>query len=281
MVNTSKLDIDVERFVETITGAAVGDGRVPDGLAGFEKKQAEKQLIVVAAVPKSGSTYLANTLSRVTGLRYFRLCEAYSTNEHDLYLPALCLMSKYGCVSQLHMKGTFHNAALIKTFGIKPIILIRRIYDAVISLKYDLREKEQEPGYGTGQSGYSFMWQDECTRNLNDVQLIDAIIDLAVPWYVNFYVSWYRLCEQGSVDAIWVTYEDLFSRNEESIKNILEFLGYRDIDEIDKSILLHKYKTFRSGRSDQGESELTEKQQERIRAYFSYYSGVDFSKYGI
>ena len=57
------------------------------------------------------------------------------------------------------------------------------------------------PGYGADQHGYSFMWQDESIRNLSDGQLIDAIIDLAVLWHVNFYVSWHRLCEQGWVES--------------------------------------------------------------------------------
>ncbi|MDQ2962821.1 MAG: hypothetical protein M3R31_06625 [Pseudomonadota bacterium] len=151
-------------------------------------------------------------MRRITGLQGFRLCAAYSTNEHDLYLPALCLMNHYGCVSQLHMKGTFHNAALMRVFGIKPIILVRRIEDIIVSLQHDLKRKAERPTIGTGQEGYSFVWQDRCTKGLSDQRLLDMIIDLAVPWFVNFYVSWYRLCEQRAVDALWVTYEQLFAK---------------------------------------------------------------------
>ena len=37
------------------------------------KDRGEKPLIVVAAAPKSGSTFLVNTLMQLTGLRGFRL----------------------------------------------------------------------------------------------------------------------------------------------------------------------------------------------------------------
>ena len=122
MTRTSKVKFDAQQLLDTVMGAVAGNGLVPDAHADFAKDRGDKQMIVVAAAPKSGSTFLVNTLMQLTGLRGFRLCAAYSTNEHDLYLPALCLMNSSGCVSQLHMKGTFHNAALMRTFGIRPII---------------------------------------------------------------------------------------------------------------------------------------------------------------
>ena len=206
----------------------------------------------MAAAPKAGSTFLVNTLIRITRLRGFRLCAAYSTNEHDLYLPALCLMNRYGCVSQLHMKGTFHNAALMRTFGIRPIILVRRIEDIVASLQHDLRGKAQKRSVGTGRVGYSFVWQDQTTRDLSDERLLDMIIDLAVPWFVNFYVSWHRLCEQGAVDALWVTYEELFADKEKTVRQVLDFLGLHNGASIDPAILSRKYRTFRDGSVGRG-----------------------------
>ena len=275
------IEVDVQQLLYAVVNAAVGNGLAPQGEVDFAKERASKPLIVVAGAPKAGSTFLANTLIRITGLRGFRLCAAYSTNEHDLYLPALCLMNRYGCVSQLHMKGTFHNAALMRTFGIKPVILVRRIEDIVVSLQHDLREKRQRRSLGTGRSGYSFVWQDQSTKELSDERLLDMIIDLAVPWFVNFYVSWYRLCHQGAVEALWVTYEELFGDKEKTVRRVLDFLGLRYTAGIDPGILSRKYRTFRDGRVGQGALTLTTEQQRRLRERFSYYPGVDFGKYGI
>ncbi len=277
----NQIKIDIQKLIGIVAGAATGHGLIPEKMLASIHHHHDKPLIVVAAIPKSGSTFLTNTLIKLTGLRNFRLCAAYSTNEHDLYLPALCLMNRYGCVSQLHMKGTFHNAALMRQFGIKPIILVRRLYDVIVSLKHDLREKECMTGYGTGLNGYSFLWQDESLKNLNDEQLIDAIIDLAIPWYVNFYVSWHRLCDQGAVDAIWVSYEEMIAEKEKTLKTILNFIDVKYVGEIDQEILSAKYQKFRKGATGEGESALTRQQRTRINKLFSYYSDVDFSLFGL
>lgn len=280
MTQQLPVEVDAQQLLHAVVNAAVGNGLAPEAEVDFAKERATKPMIVVAAAPKAGSTFLVNTLMRITGLRGFRLCAAYSTNEHDLYLPALCLMNRYGCVSQLHMKGTFHNAALLRSFGIKPIILVRRIEDIVVSLQHDLRGKSQRPSLGTGRSGYSFLWQDKSTKGLSDERLLDMVIDLAVPWFVNFYVSWHRLCEQGAVDALWVTYEELFADKEKTLRQVLAFLGI-DAARIDPAILARKYRTFRDGRVGQGASTLTTAQRERLRQRFAYYPGVDFGKYGL
>jgi len=280
-VRTSTLRFDRQQLVDVVVGAAVGNGAVPEELAGALAHRGASKLVVVAAVPKAGSTFLANTLIQATGLRGFRLCAAYSTNEHDLYLPALLLMRSSGCVSQLHVKGTYHNAALMRSFGIRPVILVRRIEDIVVSLRHDLQQKDNRRTAGTGMHGYSFVWQDRDTSALSDERLTDLIIDLALPWFVNFYVSWHRLCEQGAVDALWVTYEQLLERKEATVREVLDFLGLEAVRPIDDELLGRRYDTFRDGRVGLGASVLSEAQRRRIRAQCSYYPTVDFAKYGL
>jgi hypothetical protein len=275
------LEIDPQQMLYAVVNAAVGNGLAPAGEVDFAKGRAEKPLIVVAAAPRSGSTFLANTLRAVTKLRNFRLCAAYSTNEHDLYLPALCLMSRYGCVSQLHMKGTFHNAALMRTFGIRPLILTRRIDDIVVSLAHDLKRKAERPTVGTGQEGYSFIWQDRSTRELDDERRIDFVIDLALPWFVNFYVSWYRLCQAGEVDALWLTYEEMVADPKVTLRKALSFLGFAADRPLPAEILERKYHTFRDGRVGQGAAALRAEQHRRLRERFAYYPDVDFGRYGL
>jgi len=281
MYSVSNIEVDAVPFLDTVTRAAARDGLVSEeARLHFDKERGDKKLIVVAAVPRSGSTFLANTLCELTKLPYFRLSSGHSTNEHDLYLPALCLMNRYGCVSQLHVKGTFHNAALMRTFGIKPILLVRQIDDVVVSLMHDLRQKAQMPDFGTGLNGYSFLWQDPSTKDMTDERLIDMIIDLAIPWFANYYVSWYRLCEQGAVEALWVTYEKMMGDKEVTLREILDFLGLPEID-IDRDLLDRRYSTFREGRRGRGSWILSAEQRARIRAHFSYYPGIDFGKYGV
>lgn len=275
------IKIDFQEFTNVIFEALKGDGLIHQNTADFAARRGDKRLIIVAAAPRTGSTFLSRALVKASGFPRARLSAAYSTNEHDLYLPGLYILNQVGCVSQLHMKGSYHNAALLRTFGISPIILTRNIYDIVVSLMNDLRFKETLPGFGTGLSGYSFIWQDQSIKDCSDQKLIDAIIDLAIPWYVNFYVSWYRLCQQGAVNAKWVTYEDMMADKRQTLIDIMEFIDSPivapDLDEI----LNFRAVGFNTGDSNRGEDALTAAQKERIGRLFSYYPDVDFNKYGL
>jgi hypothetical protein len=179
------------------------------------------------------------------------------------------------------MKGSFHNAALMRAFGIRPVILVRRIDDIVVSLQHDLARKAARPTVGSGQEGYSFVWQDRCTRDLPDERRIDFVIDLALPWFVNFYVSWYRLCEQGAVEAVWITYEEMVADPRATLRKVLDFLGFAGDLPIPPALLERKYHTFRDGRVGQGATALTREQQRRLRERFAYYPDVDFGRYGL
>ena len=271
--------IDGKKMIKTVIDAAFEDE--PPHLKDFHFKHPgnDKPIIVVAAAPRTGSTFLHNVLQKVTKLPTFRLCSGYATNEHDLYLPALCIVNDSGCVSQMHMKGTFHNASLINKFKVKQIILVRNIHDIVVSLFDDLRKKEEMPGYQIGQNSYSFLWLDSATKNMNDEDLIDMIIDLAIPWYVNFYVSWYRLAEQKIVNPIWVNYEDMIKDKNNTIISILNFIDFPFNKEINSTILNEKYGTYNKGGSGRGGVLLSDDRKRKILEKFSYYEDVNFDRY--
>jgi len=271
--------VEVDKMVAALIDAACNNGLVRPENFHFQPSGNDKPIIVVTAAPRSGSTYLFNTLMEVTNLTQFRLSSGYSTNEHDLYLPALCMMNNCGCVSQMHMKGTFHNASLINRFNIRQIILVRNIYDIVVSLLDELRKKEEHSGYHTGQDGFSFLWLDIATKNMDDEVLIDMIIDLAIPWYVNFYVSWYRLTEQNIVNPIWVNYEDMMHDKNNTITSILNSIDFPFNGEINSTILNEKYSTFNKGSSGRGNILLSDERKSRINEKFAYYEDVNFDRF--
>jgi len=276
-----QIHFNSQQFIEVNKHAISGDGTVDLDHIDFISERADKRLIVVAAAPRTGSTFLSNVLSQFTASPYFRLSSAYGTNENDLSLPALCFINPTGCVSQLHMKGTYHNAKLIQKFGIKPIILVRNIHDTIISLMNDLKKKREIEDYGTGKTGYSFMWQDMSTKKHDDEQLIDMIIDLAIPWYVNFYVSWHRLCEQQMIDAKWVTYEDLMKDKNQVVNDILNFVDAKQIAGNSDEILSKKYGTFNGGKIGYGAKLINNARKKRIKKLFSYYPDIKFKYYGL
>lgn len=268
------------KLVEVLEKSAANHGIPPtDVVKALTAARGDTPIVVVAAAPKTGSTWLTNTLATLCGLRNVRLCAGYGTNEHDLYLPALVAVNREGCVSQLHMKGTFHNMLLLKTFGIRPIVLVRNIGDIASSLLEDLRAKESKAGYARGQNGYSFLWLDQNSRDADDEALLDRIVDLAMPWYVNFFVSWYRLEQQGLVAPHWLTYEALMADRREQLRQVLESLRLKPLVTMTDELLEHRYGTWRD--PNQERVRLDDAQRERLRRLFAYYPDVDFAPLGI
>jgi hypothetical protein len=246
----------------------------------------DNTITAICAMPKSGSTFLSNVLAKALHVKYIPICFAYSSNEHDLYLPAMILAQGSGGVSQLHVKGTPHNARLFNLFRTRPVILVRNIYDALESLSRDLRAKEQMRAYGTGNVGYSFVWLDHNVAALDEKKLYDFVIDMALPWYVNFYVSWYRLEQLDSIKPLWVSYENLMHDKYATVKHILDELGYSEIDP-DKSLLEKNYISGNrgigkgSGKSGLGIEKFDTDHVKRIDRLISYYPDVDFTLWGL
>ena len=125
------------------------------------------------------------------------------------------------------------------------------------------------------------MWQDMSTKKHDDEQLIDMIIDLAIPWYVNFYVSWHRLCEQQMIDAKWVTYEDLMKDKNQVVNDILNFVDAKQIAGNSDEILSKKYGTFNGGKIGYGAKLINNARKKRIKKLFSYYPDIKFKYYGL
>lgn len=164
-------------------------------------------LVAVVSTPKSGSTWAANVLSHGSGLAFRRFCYAYSSNEHDLYEPALLKARLSGGVSQLHMRATPHNVALLKQFDVKTVLLSRNAYDSVVSFAKDLGLKLKASPANPGQLGYSFVWLSEDMKEWPFGRLLDYAIDFYLPWYINFLRSWDSY--KNSVDVQVIRYEDL------------------------------------------------------------------------
>src|SRR5438552_7435823 len=96
-------------------------------------RRAPKDHLLIACFPKSGSTYLAKTLSAITGLPTRHACATFGNNDQDICERKLRGLSRRSVIQQ-HVKGTNNNVALMKHYGVRPIVLVRDIYDTIISL---------------------------------------------------------------------------------------------------------------------------------------------------
>jgi methyl coenzyme M reductase alpha subunit len=238
----------------------------------FAKRKSVQDTILVLASPKTGSTFLTNYIAEAHGARVARMCYAYSSNEHDLYLPSLMANADYLTVSQLHMKSTPHNVQLMRTFKTKNLVLTRNVFDSILSFARDLQKKTQMDHLGTGLYGYSFVWLSDYMLKWNLSDFIDYSIANFLPWYINFTNSWMESAKR--IDLKFIQYEHLNASKVKTVTDIVRFCG---MDDPVKEELLEKdylrsssgISTTRSG-SGAGLRALSDEQIDKIRKLIEF-----------
>ncbi|MCA1623579.1 MAG: sulfotransferase domain-containing protein [Acidobacteria bacterium] len=260
-----------------LTNSLAMSGQRAD-LADFTTDIIREQLgthIFIACVPKSASTFLKNLLVSLTGYRDVFMVYAAGQNEHELYLPTLRETAHLDTVTQQHCRASDANVQMMQAFDIKPVVLVRNIFDSVMSL-LDFHDK--------GAFNSSYFRADY--QSLDEETKIDLLIDNVIPWYFQFVASWSLVEKQKSLDIFWLGYEDLIADKPSTIQNILKFYGLgaarRGIEQKIKETESEGRKIrFNKGVKGRGESRLSESQKERIRRFAKYHPGTDFSRIGL
>tara|TARA_B100000686_G_C16690949_1_gene917561 strand:+ start:307 stop:1143 length:837 start_codon:yes stop_codon:yes gene_type:complete len=233
-----------------------------------------KNCLFITCFPKSGSTFLVSALAECSG--YTRQFLGFDQlNEQDLYLPNLIDSYNMNIVCHQHTRATLPNLKLIKEFGIRPVVLVRNIFDCLISLRDHLeRESSQTPVFSATDKFFSKSQTDQ----------LDELIDIALPWYVNFVMSWKSAQSEG-VNPLWLTYEDMMVDKPGTVRKILEFYDFdhmgSDIDAAVSDVNARTNTRFNRGVIGRGRLLLSAEQQRRVMDRFQHYSDVDFSMIGI
>lgn len=263
-------------YVNLTNSLAVTGGRAQ--LSDFTNEIKAEQLgkhIFIACVPKSASTFLKDVLVYVTGYRELFAVYAAGQAEHEIYLPTLREMAHANTVTQQHCRASDANIHLMQGFGIRPIVLVRNIFDSVMSLLDFYNRGAFQTSYFRGD------WPA-----LNEETKIDLLIEHVIPWYFQFVASWDLVEKQKRVELQWLTYEELVADKPAAVLKVLEFYGLgaprRGVEQRIKQIESEERKIrFNKGVTGRGKSGLKEQQQDRIRRLARYHPSVDFGRIGL
>ena len=247
-------------------------------LSDFTTETTPKQLgrhLFIACVPKSASTFLKNLLLNLTGYRDLFTVYAAGQTEHEIYLPTLRESAEVNTVTQQHCRASDANIHLMQAFGIRPVVLVRNIFDSVMSL-LDF--------YNKGAFQTSFARAD--WPALDEETKIDSLIENVIPWYFQFVASWDLAEKQKRLEVHWLSYEDLVADKPASVLKVLKFYGLgasrrgveHRIGEIESG---ERKIRFNKGVTGRGRSGLNDRQKERIRRLTRYYPSTDFGRIGL
>jgi hypothetical protein len=263
-------------YVNLTNSLAATGGRAQ--LSDFTTEITAEQLgkhIFIACVPKSASTFLKNLLVYVTGYRELFTVYAAGQAEHEIYLPTLREMAHVNTVTQQHCRASDANIHLMQGFGIRPVVLVRNIFDAVMSL-LDF--------YNRGAFQTSYFRAD--WPALNEDTKIDLLIENVIPWYFQFVASWDLAEKQKRIELQWLTYEELVLDKPAAVLKVLRFYGLgaprRGVEKRIKQIESEERKIrFNKGVAGRGKLGLNQQQQDRIRRLAQYHPSTDFGRIGL
>ena len=272
------LSIELCPTYHTNLSNALAALKAPGKLSDYAPTLAPNKLgqhLFIACMPKSGSTFLKNVLCQVTGYedRYFFY--AHGQNEHDFYLPNVIKFSEKNTVTQQHSRASHANVQMMQAFNIKPVVLTRNIFDAMMSL-LDF--------YKNGAAINTYHQRD--FEQMNDEQRIDLIIDYYAPWYFQFFASWLEAESQRRLPVMWLSYEEMIADKPLAIECVLRFYGSRVNRETIKQAIAAvetdgRKNRFNKGIAGRGQTSLSTEQKARIKALTRHYPSTDFSRLGL
>jgi sulfotransferase family protein len=242
-----------------LTNSLLATGRRAK-LSDFTTEITPEQLgrhLFIACVPKSASTFLKNLLVKLTGYRDLFTVYAAGQSEHEIYLPTLREFADVDTVTQQHCRASDANVHLMQAFGIRPLVLVRNVFDSVMSL-LDF--------YNHGAFQTSFFRADWLV--LDEETKIDLLIENVIPWYFQFVASWDLAEKQKRLEVYWLSYEDLVSDKTSSVLKVLEFYGLgasrRGVEQRISEIESDERKIrFNKGVAGRGNSGLSDQQKHR------------------
>lgn len=234
-----------------------------------------KQHLLIACAPKSGSTLLIESLLEISGFERRNPLAAGGRHENDLYEPGLIDAMGRNTVAQVHVRASEHNVELLNRYRHQPIVLTRNLADTLVSLRDHMMHEGPR---------WSMLWADERFAERTPAGQLDQLVDLAAPWFVHFFVSWHQAAQDGSVEPVWLTYEEFSSDPARELGRVCAAVGI-DADDhgIDRTltVVAGLETRFNRGVVGRGADELSTQQHSRLDAMAAHYPWVDFSPIGL
>lgn len=213
--------------------------------------------LFVTSTPKSASTFLSRVLNLTTSFGEYQLTDDLD-KENDLYLPKLIDAYNMNLVCRQHTKATPPNLKLARQFGIRPIVITRNLADTVVSVRDQI--------FVVG--GVAWFWPPKSYYDFSEADQYTYIIDLFVPWCVDFVIGWDEAARNSDIPILTLTYDEIIANKTEAAQRALNHLDIRaPISAIEKAVRMsdgNADANFNVGIGGRGQNCLSAEQLDRI-----------------
>lgn len=225
--------------------------------------------VLIAAFPKSGSTLLGRVIGALPGMAHVSLVPGYGHREQELDAVHLTAFHRRPYVARHHVRYSETTREYIRIFHLKPVILVRNIFDCVMSMDGHLCSEGPDMPIQFVPPAYA-SWP-EARRH-------QFIIEMMMPWYFNFFALW-RLAPSGA----FLTYEALISNKLKAVADIAAHAGLKvDMAACQQAIRAAESTNTRRnvGRVGRGQ-DLSKANRDRLRAMADHFPETDFRLIGL
>ena len=189
-----------------------GAGIDERGTTAARARAGEPSRILLACMPKSGSTFLTDVIEALPDFKRAKLSPSPSGGRQSELDQARLVAARRGnFVAQEHVLYSDWTAKMCSDFRLTPVVLVRSLPDAIVSYRDHLRR----------EGGAEHLWlADPRAAGVDNATLEAMLARFRAPWYVNFYMSW-RLVR----GALMISYEELIADPERTVRTIVDFAG--------------------------------------------------------
>jgi len=251
------------------------DARPQNYTDGFRQRLTERwsktdlNLYLIAAAPKSGSTWCAQFLSTYLECPCIFAGKVPGRVEQDLDDIWLSDLDA-GQTAVIHQHCRYHQVteAYIDVLGMKPLPLMRNALDSIPSIRDHLKARG---------GNWPFGYVDRDILDRSDENIDSFIACHIMPWYFNFAVGWLNSPHQV------MTYEQVFRDPKEGAAALLERLNIAaDSSRLDKALaqLDGSQTRFNVGIMGRGAS-LSQTTKDHVRYLAKHYSHQDLGPLGL
>jgi hypothetical protein len=243
--------------------------------------------VIVLASPKSAGSFFHFALIETLGYHKNLFSYKAGFSHHNLYWPKVVGVKASGLdtVAHHHSFGNQDNVSLIKRGQLIPIVLIRNIFDSLISLRdHLLKAKEEETGWCFGALSPTLLKK---IKLLGSKEQLDFLIDRFAHLFFDFYLSWLEASKSEVINPLFISYEELVNDKVGTIVKAARFIG-EDLADARVRSCVQELETnrrkeirFNEGRCGRGREILSEEQIQKIINIAEFYKTSDLEPLGI
>ena len=200
--------------------SAVVPTRVQDALLKLGRRCFRSKSVLIASMPRSGSTHLTLSVAGIPGWRSRTAVPSYGRREYELEAEQIrrdWIGAKSNVVFGHHVRCSEHTLAIAKYYQLDIVVLVRNVKDICRSFSDFL---------DAGHLTWPYAVLDEATLLHIDRSGMrpSFIASTVLPWLFNFYVGW-KQHEQAGGRVLFLRYEDLVDDSVGSLVRLMDYIG--------------------------------------------------------